>query len=151
LYIWFQRTSPYPSLVGFDAPEAVLVCTRRDRSDTPLQSLTLLNDSVYVECAQALGRKMMGATSKPAAETDHAADDQIRYAFENALSRDPLPVELAALHKLYREAQNLYRSEPEAAQRLTGGANADKPTADAAACVAVARAILNLDEFITRE
>ena len=49
LYVWFQRTSPYPSMVTFDAPEATLSCTRRDRSDTPLQSLTLLNDVVFVE------------------------------------------------------------------------------------------------------
>ena len=59
MYIWFQRISPYPSLMAFDSPEMNLTCTRRERSNTPLQSLTLLNDVVFVECAQALGRRMM--------------------------------------------------------------------------------------------
>ena len=58
LYIWFQRTSPYPSLTTFDAPESILACTRRDRSDTPLQALTLLNDVVFVECSHALGQRI---------------------------------------------------------------------------------------------
>ena len=55
LYTWFQRTSPYPMLMTFDAPESNVTCTRRDRSNTPLQALTLLNDPVFQECAQSLG------------------------------------------------------------------------------------------------
>src|SRR5205085_5911553 len=49
LYTWFQRTSPYPMLMTFDGPDSNLCCVRRERSNTPLQALTLLNDTVFVE------------------------------------------------------------------------------------------------------
>lgn len=58
LYIFFQRTVPYPMLMTFDAPDSNATCTRRERSNTPLQALTLLNDPVFFECAQALGKRM---------------------------------------------------------------------------------------------
>jgi hypothetical protein len=161
LYIWFQRTSPYPSLVGFDAPESILPCTCRDRSDTPLQSLTLLNDSVFVECTHAMARRMLAVSSPSAARSNHEIDERIRFAYEAALSREPLPVELASLRTLYAEARDHYRSEPNAAQQLIvsvpnselliGRLSHNDASADMGACVAVARVILNLDEFITRE
>ncbi len=59
LYIHFQRTSPYPQLMNFDAPESVLTCSRRQRSNTPLQALNLLNDPVFLESAQALALRML--------------------------------------------------------------------------------------------
>src|SRR5205085_7765623 len=58
MYIWFQRTSPYPMLMTFDSPDSNVCIVRRERSNTPLQALTLLNDTVFVECAQALGRRL---------------------------------------------------------------------------------------------
>jgi hypothetical protein len=58
MYIWFQRTSPYPMLMTFDAPDSNVCCVRRERSNTPLQALTMLNDAVFVECARALGRQL---------------------------------------------------------------------------------------------
>src|SRR6185503_15476471 len=58
LYIFLQRTIPYPMLVTFDAPDSNVTCTRRERSNTPLQALTLLNDNVFFECAQTLGRRL---------------------------------------------------------------------------------------------
>ncbi len=61
LYTWFQRTSPYPMLMTFDAPDANVCAARRERSNTPLQALTLLNDTAFVECAQALGRRIVQA------------------------------------------------------------------------------------------
>src|SRR5207248_1482607 len=67
LYTWFQRTSPYPMLMTFDAPDSNVTCTRRDRSNTPLQALTLLNDPVFHECAQTLGRRMLKAPQSDSA------------------------------------------------------------------------------------
>jgi hypothetical protein len=107
LYIHFQRTAPYPQLMNFDAPEASVACSRRRASDTPLQSLNLLNDPVFYEAAQAL------AFRAPA----------VNPAFELALGRAPTEKETARLEKL-RQDQGM---------------------------VAVARVLLNLDEFITRE
>jgi hypothetical protein len=160
LYIWFQRTSPYPLLVGFDAPESILACTRRERSNTPLQALTLLNDVVFVECAQRLGQRMMAATTN-VADPKLAADERIQYAFEVAISRRPTAEELTTLRQLYDESLEQFRADQALARKLTG----DSPPADAqaddaaanqriietATCIAVARAVINLDEFITRE
>jgi mono/diheme cytochrome c family protein len=161
LYIWFQRTSPYPSLVGFDAPEAILPCTCRDRSDTPLQSLTLLNDSVFVESTHATAQRMMMQFPPSAAEPDREMDERIKFVYEVALSREPLAVELASLRNLYAGVRDHYRSNSIAAKQLiaslpnnaflVGGLAHDDASAEMGACIAVARAILNLDEFITRE
>ena len=63
LYIHFQRTTPYPQLMNFDAPSANLSCTRRERTDTPLQALNLMNDPVFFEAAQALAFRVMREAS----------------------------------------------------------------------------------------
>ena len=55
MYIFFKRTVPYPMLMTFDAPDSTISCSRRERTNTPLQALTLLNDPVFYECAHALG------------------------------------------------------------------------------------------------
>jgi hypothetical protein len=160
LYIWFQRTSPYPSLVGFDAPESILACTRRERSNTPLQALTLLNDVVFVECAQRLGQRMMAATTS-VTDPNRAADERIQHALEVAISRRPSAEELTTLRRLYDESLEQFRADSTIARKMTGDppptdgnvddAAANQRTAETAACTAVARAIINLDEFITRE
>ena len=59
LYIHFQRTVPFPMLMAFDAPESNTTCTRRERSNSPLQALTLWNNGTFVECAEAFGRRMV--------------------------------------------------------------------------------------------
>jgi hypothetical protein len=160
MYVWFQRTSPYPSLVGFDAPEASLACTRRERSNTPLQALTLLNDVVFVECAQHMGHRLMTETLADTADPSRAAEVKIEYAFEIALARKPSNDELATLRQLYDETCERCRMNPSLAEMLVGdslqpasanGGAANDQLSHAAACVAVARAVINLDEFITRE
>src|SRR5207237_7392924 len=96
LYTWFQRTSPYPMLVTFDAPDSNLCCVRRERSNTPLQALTLLNDPVFFECAQALGRRL---SQHPAG----SEQERLRFAVRSCLSREPSPRELERLQRLYAE------------------------------------------------
>lgn len=145
LYTWFQRTSPYPMLMTFDAPESNVTCTRRERSNTPLQALTLLNDPVFHECAQALGRRIVkDRPSDPAA--------RLQYGFELCLSRPPAPLELARLQQLYNEFREASAIDPTNAAQLAGDPRpADPDLADTAASIAIARIILNLDEFVTRE
>ncbi len=92
LYIHFQRTAPYPQLMNFDAPEATVACSRRRSSNTPLQALNLLNDSVFHEAATALAFVVRQRSSNPEA--------QIVAAFERVLSRAPAPAELARLKPL---------------------------------------------------
>jgi hypothetical protein len=146
LYTWFQRTSPYPMLMTFDAPDANVCCVRRERSDTPLQALTLMNDTVFVECAQALARRVVAET------TGRDTAQRLRYAFGLCLGREPSTAELATLQRLFAGLLDDCRARPEAAARLAGTtkpAGVDAP--EAAAWVAFARMLLNLDEFVTRE
>ncbi|MFN4257679.1 MAG: PSD1 and planctomycete cytochrome C domain-containing protein [Gemmataceae bacterium] len=145
LYIWFQRTSPYPMLMTFDAPDSNVSCTRRERTNTPLQALTLLNDVVFVECAQALGKRLI--TDKPKA----SPAERIRHAYQLCLARAPNDIELAVLRQLFDELYASSRGNPEAAAQLAGQLPAGADAAETAAWIALARTVLNLDEFITRE
>jgi mono/diheme cytochrome c family protein len=145
MYTWFQRTSPYPMLMTFDAPDSNVTCTRRERSNTPLQALTLLNDPVFHECAQALGRRIV--SEKP---DDTAA--RLSYAYQLCVGRPPNASEAGHLHALYADLKNAAQSQPEAAAKIAGEPKpAETALADTAASVALARVLLNLDEFITRE
>ncbi len=143
LYTWFQRTSPYPMLMTFDAPDSNVCVVRRERSNTPLQALTLLNDTVFVECGQALARRV-----RAEAPPDDAG--RLRYAFRLCVAREPTTSELSRLSRLLADFRALCREKPEEAVRLTGQAKADGDASEAA-WVALARALLNLDEFVTRE
>jgi hypothetical protein len=142
MYTWFQRTSPYPMLMGFDAPDGVVCTVKRPTSNTPLQALTLMNDVVFVECARALGRRL--------AEMKGTNTEQVDAAFRTCLTRQPTTEERSRLEKLFDDLLEMARREP-AAAKLIGK---EKPTGDAAeraAWTAFARALLNLDEFITRD
>jgi len=145
MYTWFQRTSPYPMLMTFDAPDSNTSCVRRDRSNTPLQALTLLNDTTFVECAQALGRRVV-------VEKPEVPLERIRYCFRLCLAREPSAAELSRLGKFFEELLQTCRDTPATNAQLQGK---EKPagvdTAEAAAWVALARTIMNLDEFVTRE
>jgi len=124
IYVVLKRGAPYPSFVNFDANARFACTVKRSRSNTPLQALTLLNDPVYVEAAQAFGQRIV--SEKPNA----APDERIRYAFGVALSRAPKDAEMDTLRKLFD------------AQLAAAG--------EAAAWNAVATALLNLDETITK-
>jgi hypothetical protein len=121
LYTFTKRTSPYAMFGLFDGPSGEACVARRDRSNTPLQALTLLNDQVFQEAARAL------ADSTP---DDRPADRAARM-FRRCLTRPPGQDELDAVVAFYRQQR----------ERMT----------DAAAWTAVARALLNLDETITKE
>jgi mono/diheme cytochrome c family protein len=164
LYTWFQRTSPYPTLMTFDAPDSNLTCTRRERSNTPLQALTLLNDVVFVECAQALARRIVqeplndlvaadGTGGGDAAAMDEAlVNGRSRYAFKLALSREASESELAKLRALYNEARAAFDKDQASAKKLAGESAPESVSiAEAAAWTLVSRTMTNLDEFITRE
>jgi hypothetical protein len=144
LYTWFQRTSPYPMLLTFDAPDSNVCVVRRERSNTPLQALTLLNDTVFVECARALGRRVL-------AEAPPGDAGRLHYAFRLCVAREPTPAELSRLARLLADFRALCREKPDEAARLTGQTKAGGGTPETAAWVALARALLNLDEFVTRE
>jgi len=145
MYIFLQRTVPYPLLATFDAPDSNTACTRRERSNTPLQALTLLNDPAFVEGAQALGRRLV-------AEGGPSPEGRVGLAFRLCLSREPTSTEAERLTAFQREIARLCAADPQAARKLAGpGPDPGSDPAELASWVAVARTVLNLDEFLTRE
>jgi len=151
-YTWFQRTSPYPMLMTFDAPDSNVACTRRERSNTPLQALTLLNDPVFFECAQALGRRIVVEAPRTA-DAATTLTERLRYGFRLCLGRAPTPEELADLAELYAGELALAEADPTGAATLAGGEPRPEGASQAelAAWIVVGRTLLNLDELISRE
>jgi hypothetical protein len=144
LYTWFWRLTPYPFLVLFDAPESVTTCTRRARSNTPAQALTLLNDPVLIECARSFGGRIWQAAGPNPPEG-------ILYAYEAALGRKPLPKEMNILLNLYESQKDEFSKKTDEAKQVAGMTELKTNLPELAAWTVVARTLMNLDEFITRE
>jgi hypothetical protein len=144
MYILFKRTNPYPSLMIFDSPGSNVCLAQRNRSNTPLQALTTLNDPVFFECAQALGHQLAGATTPPA--------DRIQHAALVALSRPMTFKELRILKQLHADEQQWFAKHPDDARQVAGNTHLNNTSpATTAAWISVARTLLNLDEFLTRQ
>jgi hypothetical protein len=144
LYIHFQRTTPYPMLMNFDEPDSNTTCTRRGRSNTPLQALNLLNDPVFFEAAQALATRVLE-------EMSGGLPQRMDYAFELVLSRQPSAQERKRLIEYYEQQKQLLAKDPKAPENMQPFHPQGVDPLDAAAWVGVSRVLLNLDEFITRE
>jgi hypothetical protein len=144
MYIHYQRTTPYPLLASFDAPDSNTTCTRRRRSDTPLQALTLLNDPVFFEAAQALAARVLRESPGP-------VNRRIDYAFELCLARQPSEHERQGLSSYYDRQLTTLRSDSKTANTLMPVELDNTTPEERTAWVEIARALLNLDEFITRE
>ena len=151
LYTFFQRTSPFPMLMTFDAPDSTSCTARRSNSNTPLQALTLWNDAVFFECAQRLARRIVDEVPHDLTETP--LSDRIDHGFQLCLSRYPTAVEKSAVANLFNQQRDLCRENPTAARTLLGPTTvpSDTTTEELAGWVLVARTLLNLDEFITKE
>ena len=163
MYTFFRRSAAYPGLVVFDAPDATSACTRRVRSNTPLQALTTLNDETFLEFAEGLAARVL----KEAPPKD---EERIRYAYMLALGRAPRPDEEARIERFLTRQSDEYKTKPARATELIykGGkfgpdgipVNPPPPKLAAmlppdlpleAAWTGVARVLLNLDDFLTRE
>jgi mono/diheme cytochrome c family protein len=141
LYIHFQRTAPYPMLTTFDEPDSTVSCTRRTRSNTPLQSLNLLNDPVFLEAAQGLALRAL--TESPG--------DRVEYAFELCLGRKPSAREKERLKTYLDQQLGILRNDGKAVASLLPVVPHGIDSTEGAAWVGASRVLLNLDEFITRE
>jgi hypothetical protein len=132
--------------MNFDAPDANAAACKRERSNTPLQALNLLNDPVFVESARALATRLLRETA-----LDASPAARIHHAFALALARPPAPGELPPLEQ-YLHAQNeIFSRDPAAAAQWFPPALAGFSRAESAAWVGLASVLLNLDEFITKE
>jgi hypothetical protein len=132
--------------VNFDANARMACRVKRPRSNTPLQALTLMNDPVYVEAAMAFAKRML--TERPGSNTD----ERIAHAFRVATGRTPRTEELATLSNLLSAERKARTADAKAAKEFVGkfelpkGINAE----EFAAWYAVAAALLNLDETISK-
>ncbi len=145
MYTFFWRSSPFPALVLFDAPDSNVTCTRRLRSNTPLQALTLANDVQFLQCAGALARDVLD---------QFPSDDEKRvgHAFRRCLARNPSSQEQDRLLALLDDERRQFAADTNAARDLVGATGlsvGDRP--ELAAWTTLCRVIMNLDEFITRE
>jgi hypothetical protein len=154
LYTIWRRSYLHPSLANFDAPDRITCAVDRDRTNTPLQALTLLNDPIYLEAAFGLARRL---SDEPAIV---ATEQRIIRGFRLATSRMPTNEESELLMRLFRSRFDRFKADPESAFKLIesarGGLAAgispidSSAAAELAAWFHVANVLLNLDETITK-
>ncbi|MFK7776681.1 MAG: DUF1553 domain-containing protein, partial [Gimesia sp.] len=145
MYTFFWRSSPYPMLPTFDAPNSNTTCTRRVRSNTPLQALTLANDQSLFELIQGLALRILQ-------EGPDYDEGRLRQAFQICLSRTPTDHELEVLTRYLAEQRAYFKKSPKEAKLFASSQLPENITAiEAASWTAIARVLMNLDEFITRE
>jgi hypothetical protein len=154
LYTFIQRTTPYAQFLTFDAPDPNHACARRERSNTPLQALALLNDEVFVEAATVLGTRLADGVFDLGA-TD--IDAKVTRACRGVLARSPLERERARLVRYFHEQLQLFEAEDaanppdDAAPGQVGIGPGRDTRAVVRAWIGVVSVLLNLDEFIHRE
>jgi hypothetical protein len=148
VYTHWQRTFLHPAMVAFDAPSREECTCERVRSNTPLQSLVLLNDPEFVETARSLAERVLR-------EGEALAEPRIALLFRFALQRNPTPEEVKLVTALVEKHRQEYVADRTAAESLIKigerPAATDLKAPELAAWTSAARAVLNLHEFVTRE
>lgn len=147
IYTQWQRTFLHPTLETFDAPSREECTVNRVNSNTPLQALVLLNSPIYVEASRVFAEHILENGGQ-------GEEQQLNWAFEQALSRRPTPEERQILVDLQRNSLARFRAAPADAAKLIHVGETPVPNnvapIDLAAMTTVARTILNLSETITR-
>ena len=146
LYTTWRRSNPYPSMTTFDAPNREVCQIRRERSNTPLQALVTLNDPVYIEAAQALGRRMAAAGITPA--------ERLLQGFRLCLSRSPSEDELKRLTAFFQQSLERFQADTAKARDIATKPLGEPPAganiAELAAWTLVGNVLLNLDEVLMK-
>ncbi|MGK0217389.1 MAG: hypothetical protein ACI9HE_000866 [Planctomycetota bacterium] len=146
LYTFWKRTAPPPNLAIFDAPSRESCTVRRERTNTPLQALVLMNDRQFVEMARAFAAR----TLREGGESD---TERATWAFRSATSRTPEADELSELIGLLADARAHFQDDPEGAAALRSVGDADVSleldAGEHAAFTLLTSLILNLDETVT--
>ncbi len=160
LYTYRKRTVSHPTVASFDAPSWEICQVKRSITNTPLQSLALLNDVTYVEAARNLAQQMLhqAAQNKPNAAQvaqENSVAQAIEFGFQSTVLRKPTIIELDTLTNGYQQYLTYYQANPDQAEALTkiGESKSDTSlsTTQLAAMTSVASILLNLDEVITKE
>ena len=140
LYTYLKRSAPYPSMLSFDGTSREVCTVRRIRTNTPLQALNLLNDSVYIEAAQHFAQRIKNLVPQNMSK-------QISKGYELAFNKSISAEQQKVFEKLYNKAFAKYSQDSLKAEQITGDKKADPA---AAALFMVATALLNTDEFLTK-
>lgn len=145
IYTFWRRSSPYPSLLTFDAAGRELCVSRRIRTNTPLQALVTLNDTVYLTAARGLAYQMQQAAKIPA--------EQIKQGYYRALFKHPDARTLQVLLKLYQQTKQHYTQQPAELRKFLADKSLSRrpEAAQLAALTVVGNAILNLDAYVMKE
>jgi hypothetical protein len=154
LYTFRYRSIPYPALQNFDAPNGEFACARRVRSNTPLQALTTLNETLFMECARAIAICIVKESA-----TD---GDRLNHLVRRCLSREPRSDETKILQDFLDRQKRRFADSSSDPWALITSDDVDKERvsdqlpdgatpADLAAWTALARVVLNVDEMITKE
>jgi hypothetical protein len=144
LYVFRKRTMPYPQMATFDAPDSLTTCTRRERSTTPLQALTLLDDPVFFEAAQGLATRILR-------EAPSGLDARVDYAFRLCLSRSPTIAERKRILRYYDQQKENIAHDAASVEHLYPPQGVEQiDRVEAAIWVNISSVLLNLDAFINR-
>ena len=147
MYVFWRRSSHYPSFATFDAPNREVCTFLRQRTQTPLQSLVLMNDPAYVEAARGLAERVLREEPKD-------LDKRLVRAFRHTLGREPQSDEVSVLRKTYAQQLENFKNDSEAADALLKVGESPVPenadAAELAAMTTVANVLLNLNETITK-
>ncbi len=146
LYTFWKRQNIHPTMLAFDAPTRQECTARRNITNTPGQALALLNDPIFVEAARGIAQRVMGL--------EGGSSERITQLFELVLQRRPSGSEAAVVTDLLSRQRSHFKADEDAAGRFLSIGNLGKPqdmdTIELAAWTAVARAVLNLHEFVNR-
>ena len=146
LYTFWKRTAPPPNMTSFDAPNRESYCLRRERSNTPLQALTLMNDVQFFEAARNFAQRVLLA--------EKSADSRLTALFRAATSRFPSAQEAEIMRQTLDRHLAAYTAKPEeAAKAISYGESkpdASLKASELAAWTMVANLVLNLDEAVTK-
>jgi hypothetical protein len=142
LYTYWKRTAPYPSMITFDGAAREVCTSRRIRTNTPLQALVTLNDESYLDAARHFAYRMQQEGGKNVRE-------EISKGYEMAMYKTISPAKLEALDKLYGESFAKLQHDPAKTCEMIGMMN-EHNNPETAALVVVANAMLNLDEWVTK-
>jgi mono/diheme cytochrome c family protein len=147
VYTFWKRTAAPPQMTTLDAPSRESCCVRRERTDTPLQALLLLNETQFVECARALAERTLR-------EGGPTPEERVTYLFRLSAARRPDAREVAELVSVYRDNLATYTQDVDAARKLIAVGESKPDTklnpSEVAAWTMVANLVLNLDEVLNK-
>jgi hypothetical protein len=147
LYVFIKRTAPAPFLTNFDATNREQLCAVRDRTNTPLQALQLMNDVQHFEAARALAERVL-------AEGGKSTEDRITFLYRTVLARKPDAEEMRLVAGALEKQRELFGADPDGATKVVNAGESKPrrvaPDGETAAWTMIANMVLNLDESITR-